>query len=112
MITRDQLQAAIDVCGWACVECGSDQITVGWDGEPIADSGHWDLTAAARRGVRRWLDLLLRRRVPTAYRCPVLIPGSPAMVRCALDVLDALHAAGLPVPDYGAVTRYSERVAV
>jgi len=38
--------------------------------------------------------------------------GSVATLRCWLDVNESLAGAGLPVPSYGAVTRYSARVAV
>jgi hypothetical protein len=43
--------------------------------------------------------------------CPVLTAGSTEMLTCWLDVNDALAAAGLWLPDYGAEARYSRWVS-
>ena len=82
MSPRAELEAAVASCGYRCAECGSGLLTVVMDaGELIPDCWHWADPA-------------------TGYCCPALTARSPAMVRCWLDIWEALAAAGYPVADY------------
>jgi len=92
MSLYDLLAACIARAGYVCPECGLGELTAVWDaGEPVPDSAHW-------------ADLA------TGYACPALEAGSPAMIRCWLDIWDALHAAGYPAADYGEDARQTMAV--
>lgn len=76
-MTLEDLSYFTERASWACVECGSDQLTAKQDGgEAIPDSAHF---------------------VTEFFTCPALMPGSTAMVQCWADIWDALEAAGYPL---------------
>jgi hypothetical protein len=91
-----ELAAALALCGYRCVECGSDVVRLdhaprlGW----IPVVVHWPVDPAASRW-RRWLRSMLRR--PVRW-CPAT-HGGPAARLATLDLLDAL-AAAVALADY------------
>jgi len=77
-MTVEELSCFTSRAAWACVECGSDQLTAKLDGgEAIPDTGHF---------------------VTETFTCPVLMPDSAAMVQCFFEVWEALAEAGCPTP--------------
>lgn len=84
---RERLEAAISAAGFACVECGSDRVTLGYS--PVLGwvpvIGHWRLARRAWYRRRKW--------------CPCTCPGVAA-ARASLDLLDALVAT-VAVSSYG-----------
>lgn len=80
-MTRDDLAAALAVCGFVCVECGTDQVRI--DHAPklglVPVVMHW------QTGPGEW--------------CPALSGGAAARL-ASVDLLDAL-AAVVPLSQYG-----------
>jgi hypothetical protein len=86
---RQRLQGAIDAAGYACVECGTTDVTL-------------------ERAPGGWVPVITHHVVGTGS-CPCT-HGGIAAIRAGIDLLDGMVAT-VAVPDYGAdVWHRRERV--